>query len=76
MKIPKGFTDGMPSHEFGHLLGLEDEYNEEVDLPHARIEYTTDRGNMMGAYGPVLPRHLALAVRLLRQHRLVVPQNP
>ena len=24
MKIPKGFTDGMPSHEFGHLLGLED----------------------------------------------------
>ncbi len=58
----------MPAHEFGHILGLPDEYDETFDTERRVGVETQLAGSLMGSNsGVVQPRHFELAFRLLRR---------
>jgi hypothetical protein len=73
-------TDGdVAAHEFGHLIGLKDEYNlSSIDYP-ATIGKPAPAGaaptagyslpNIMGSGGPVIERHLQAFLDWLNGHR-------
>lgn len=69
------FAYDTPAHEFGHVLGLEDDYKETY-VPDARAgDFTLIPGSIMGAAdGSVLPRHLKVVYQLLRRNRLQPPR--
>lgn len=59
------------AHEFGHILGLPDEYQEGYRPSGREIVIRADGASLMGARdGAVLPRHLRTVYRLLRRRSL------
>lgn len=59
------------AHEFGHILGLRDEYQEGYRPAGREIVVREDEASLMGARaGAVLPRHLKTVYRLLRRRSL------
>lgn len=69
-RSPGYFYYGIAAHEFGHVVGLADEYWDDFD-PETREGFAIERpASMMSASrGAILPRHMTLAVRLLRRKR-------
>jgi hypothetical protein len=64
---------GVPAHEFGHIMGLNDEYREGYDPDLAAAVHLQNRASLMGNSqegGKVLPRHFKTAYQLLRRHSL------
>ncbi|MDD5630150.1 MAG: hypothetical protein PHU21_13870 [Elusimicrobia bacterium] len=58
----------VPAHEFGHILGLSDEYREGYDPDLAAAVMLQNHASIMGSpNGKVLPRHLKTAYQLLRR---------
>ncbi|MDD5657132.1 MAG: hypothetical protein PHF00_07745 [Elusimicrobia bacterium] len=58
-----------PAHEFGHVIGLADEYIETYDAEARSGVHTQFPGSLMGSRtGKILPRHLKKACLLLRRH--------
>ena len=58
----------IPAHEFGHILGLADEYREGYDPDLAAAVMLQNHASIMGSpQGKVLPRHFKLALQLLRR---------
>lgn len=66
------FGHDTPAHEFGHVLGLPDEYQESYDVRRKAAIHVQFPGSLMGASrtGSVLERHLKTAFFLLRRHSL------
>ena len=61
----------IPAHEFGHILGLADEYREGYDPDLAAAVMLQNHASIMGSpQGKVLPRHFKLAFQLLRRRSL------
>jgi hypothetical protein len=61
----------VPAHEFGHILGLADEYREGYDPDLAAAVMLQNHASIMGSpKGKVLPRHLKTVYQLLRRHSL------
>ena len=60
-----------PAHEFGHILGLDDEYTEEYSGETGHLTTVQNQGSLMGSHtGDVLERHLLQVYgALLRQQR-------
>jgi hypothetical protein len=59
----------VPAHEFGHILGLADEYREGYDPDLSAAVMLQNHASIMGSpRGKVLPRHFKLAFQLLRRH--------
>lgn len=71
--LQRDFTYETPAHEFGHILGLPDDYHERFDPVSRRIEYIGYPGNIMGSLrgGVLLERHFKTAYLLLRRHSRV-----
>ncbi|MDD5656808.1 MAG: hypothetical protein PHF00_06090 [Elusimicrobia bacterium] len=68
------FRYDTPAHEFGHVLGLVDDYREDYDPGTRSAVYTRLPGSLMSSSdGSLQPRHLKLAYQLLRRRRLVRP---
>lgn len=62
------FGYSVPAHEFGHILGLTDEYQETYDFErHRRVTATWPDNLMASQKGVVLPRHLKTVYQLLRR---------
>ncbi len=52
-----------PAHEFGHVLGLPDEYTIEYDVRRRTVRESQPKNSLMSSnLGVALPRHLALVV--------------
>ena len=59
-------------HEFGHVLGLSDEYTEGYRAAEWAAVNRQKRGSLMGSLGAdILPRHLKTTYQLLRRRSLV-----
>lgn len=68
ISLRRDFDFFVPAHEFGHILGLPDEYVNDYDPDGMKIVDAQDRASVMASNsGLVLRRHLARAVALLRQ---------
>jgi len=60
-----------PAHEFGHILGLNDEYTEGYRAADRTAVSRQNAGSLMGSLGgDVLPRHLKTAYQLLKRRSL------
>ncbi|MBI4677916.1 MAG: hypothetical protein HY748_10070 [Elusimicrobia bacterium] len=60
-----------PAHEFGHTMGLADEYRNGYDPERrASVELQNPASIMSSLAGSVLPRHLKLAFLLLKRRSL------
>jgi hypothetical protein len=67
----------VPAHEFGHILGLADEYREGYDPDLASAVMLQNHVSIMGSpRGKVLPRHFKLAFQLLRRRSLAPGPRP
>jgi hypothetical protein len=76
LTLARRFRFDEPAHEFGHLLGLGDDYSESFDFKSRVATHTLRHASIMGSNsGAVLPRHLQLAVSLLRQKCLAGPAS-
>jgi len=63
-----------PAHEFGHVLGLADEYQEGYREEDRTAWSVQNQGSLMGSLGgSVLPDQFRLVYQLLRRHRLYTP---
>lgn len=61
----------VPAHEFGHILGLADEYREGYDPDLSAAVMLQNHASIMGSpNGKVLPRHLKTVYQLLRRRSL------
>jgi hypothetical protein len=61
----------VPAHEFGHILGLADEYREGYDPDLTAAVMLQNHASIMGSpKGKVLPRHFKTATQLLRRRSL------
>ncbi|MBI5241165.1 MAG: hypothetical protein HY926_11890 [Elusimicrobia bacterium] len=61
----------VPAHEFGHILGLADEYREGYDPDLAAAVMLQNHASIMGSpNGKVLPRHFKTVSQLLRRRSL------
>ena len=57
-----------PAHEFGHVLGLPDEYISEYDVRHRLIRHSQPQNSLMGGhYGTLLSHHLESAINRLTE---------
>lgn len=62
MYLSRSFSYHTPAHEFGHLLGLPDEYSEVYDGPSRASIHMQNEGSLMGGAAGVLhPRHFRMA---------------
>jgi hypothetical protein len=65
----------VPAHEFGHILGLADEYREGYDPDFSSAVMLQNHASIMGSpKGKVLPRHLKTVYQLLRRRSLAAVQ--
>lgn len=63
-----------PAHEFGHVIGLVDEYEETYNPEHKAGMHVQYPSSLMASMaGKVLPRHFKLAYQLLKRQRLISP---
>jgi len=70
-RLPPNFTFATPAHEFGHILGLSDEYSEAYVPEEASSHHIQIPASLMGSQkGKVLERHFKTIYQLLRRHRL------
>jgi hypothetical protein len=69
--LSRGLGYNTPAHEFGHIMGLADEYREGYDHELMAGVYLENEASLMGHWkGKVLPRHLKTAYQLLRRRSL------
>lgn len=69
-----GYTT--PAHEFGHMLGLDDEYEEDYDPKARAVILVTRPGSLMSSpTGSVLPEHLSRAYALMLERGLVIDDS-
>ncbi|OGR96699.1 MAG: hypothetical protein A2V88_01595 [Elusimicrobia bacterium RBG_16_66_12] len=73
--LRRDFDFSTPAHEFGHILGLPDEYVNDYDPEGMKIVDAQNRASAMASHrGLVQARHFARVVALLRQGgRLIAP---
>ncbi|MDE2143064.1 MAG: hypothetical protein KGJ84_11705 [Elusimicrobia bacterium] len=70
--LGRGFGHSAPAHEFGHLLGLEDDYVESYDSADRSISVVELPASIMSSPGGrVLPEHFARVFVILRASGLV-----
>ena len=75
LAISREFQFDVPAHEFGHILGLPDEYVEYYDGEKRSAFQTSNNGSIMGlpSLGTVQSRHLHKAAYLLKKHSFTPP---
>lgn len=67
LTLGRSWSYDTPAHEFGHIMGLADEYTETYNARKRAAEHVQP-GNIMGAdHGRVEARHLKTAYLLLRR---------
>jgi hypothetical protein len=68
IRLSRSFHLSTPAHEFGHVLGLRDEYVTRYDPAAMAFAQTNDLSSLMASGGGLVQeRHLALVVELLRK---------
>ena len=71
MVLDRNLRYDVPAHEFGHILGLADEYREGYDPDLTAAVMLQNHASIMGSpKGKVLPRHFTTVYQLLRRHSL------
>lgn len=76
MRLGRTLRYDIPAHEFGHILGLTDEYSEGFDIKQRAWYVSGNKGSLMGDFkGIVQPRHFKTAYLLLRRHCLRKPNQ-
>ncbi len=67
--LERRFDYATPAHEFGHILGLADEYQETYDFIQHQLVSVSQLNSLMSdhAAGAVLPRHFKTVYQLLRR---------
>ena len=69
VSLQRDFNYGTPAHEFGHILGLNDEYFETYDFSRHALESLVTMDSLMNSSGTgeTLPRHFKTAYQLQRR---------
>ncbi len=67
--LERNFEYGVPAHEFGHILGLNDEYVETYDFSRHSLEALVTMNSLMNSSqtGEALPRHFKTVYQLQRR---------